>query len=192
MNNLEKPKKQRKQSTFTCDYCGTESTKDTSELNRNLKKGSKNYCNLSCTAKANNMNKTFEYSKSNKNIEHLNKIRTSRRDEFTPFRYIYRNAQSRSKDFDITLQDLKDIWELQNGICPYSKIPLVLPEDSKKTIKDPTIRASLDRIDSSKGYIKGNIQFVSTTINYMKNNLSHEETINFIQLLINNLSFDKD
>lgn len=193
MNNLEKPKKQRKQSTFTCDCCGTTSTKDTSELNRNLRLGRKNYCNLSCSAIANNKTKTFEYSRSEKNLEHLKTLRGSRRDEFTPFRYIYRIAKRRwKKEFNITLQDLKDVWELQNGKCVYSKVSLVLPEETQETIKDHTIRASLDRIDSSKGYIKGNIQFVSTVINYMKNDMSHERTIAFIQTMINNLSLDKD
>jgi hypothetical protein len=39
--------------------------------------------------------------------------------------------------------------------------------------------ASLDRIDSSKGYIKGNIQFVSVIANYAKNEMTHDEMLYF-------------
>ena len=45
---------------------------------------------------------------------------------------------------------------------------------SYKTCNKIDIRkqASLDRIDSSKGYVKGNVQFIVAPINYMKNTLS--------------------
>lgn len=41
---------------------------------------------------------------------------------------------------------------------------------------NPIFTASVDRIDSSKGYIPGNIQFVSTCINYLKNTMSDKDT----------------
>lgn len=41
--------------------------------------------------------------------------------------------------------------------------------------------ASLDRIDSSKGYIKGNVQFVSLPINYMKSTKSDIEIRQFLK-----------
>lgn len=82
------------------------------------------------------------------------------------------------------MNDLKEQWELQKGVCPYSKFQLELPNGTKKV--HHSIRASLDRIDSSKGYIKGNIQFVSTMINLMKSTLSHDETVDFINKLVKN------
>ena len=49
------------------------------------------------------------------------------------------------------------------------------------TRKDYDATASLDRIDSSKGYIKGNVQWVHKNINYMKQEMTNEEfLVNFI------------
>lgn len=42
-------------------------------------------------------------------------------------------------------------------------------------------RASLDRIDSSLGYVKGNIQFVPTPINLMKTTKSDKEIRLFLK-----------
>jgi hypothetical protein len=40
---------------------------------------------------------------------------------------------------------------------------------------------SLDRIDSSKGYIEGNVEFVCVSINYAKNGFSKQQMIDFIK-----------
>ena len=53
----------------------------------------------------------------------------------------------------------------------------------KANHNDPIYTASLDRIDSNKGYIKGNVQFISTAINYMKNNMSNEDTIKLCKII---------
>jgi hypothetical protein len=62
---------------------------------------------------------------------------------------------------------------------------MILPRSNsrKNIIKKCSILASLDRIDSSKGYIEGNIEFVCLAINYAKNGFSKEETQNFIKMI---------
>lgn len=52
---------------------------------------------------------------------------------------------------------------------------------------DTTGTASLDRIDSSKGYIKGNIQWVHKDINKMKNNYNQAYFINLCALVVDNV-----
>lgn len=52
---------------------------------------------------------------------------------------------------------------------------------------DVSIRASLDRIDSSKPYEVGNIQFISTPINYMKNSMSDEQTKTYLRVISANI-----
>jgi hypothetical protein len=44
--------------------------------------------------------------------------------------------------------------------------------------------ASVDRIDSSKGYIKGNVQWVHKTINKMKWGYSQGEFIEFCEAVV--------
>lgn len=46
---------------------------------------------------------------------------------------------------------------------------------------------SIDRIDSSKGYVEGNVVITTNKINLMKNDMSTEEFKNQIKLLYNNL-----
>ena len=74
---------------------------------------------------------------------------------------------------------------MQEGKCVYTHIPLTL---HKHGLNLPDIRysASLDRIDSTKGYIKDNVQFISTAINLMKNTLTTEQTKEFLQIIIQN------
>lgn len=170
-----KYKQNRKLITIKCDCCGKEFEKPVSEYNRNLKLGRANYCSRSCAGKMSNKN-----SKNVGNPSTL--IPNNRRDQYTPFRYYLRNAKKRFKEFDLNLEYLKQLWEKQKGVCPYTGIKLKLAE-YKANHNDPIYTASLDRIDSNKGYIKGNVQFISTAINYMKNNMSNEDTIKLCKII---------
>lgn len=76
----------------------------------------------------------------------------------------------------MTLAYLKEVWEKQNGVCPYTGLDLVLPDSTAGWKEGPNIRnASLDRRDSSKGYIEGNVQFVAIPINLAKSVFSADE-----------------
>jgi hypothetical protein len=99
------------------------------------------------------------------------------------------NKNRINKKRNISLEDLKQVWNNQNGLCSYTKIPLILVTHTNPRKDVPMWHlASVDRIDSSKGYDKDNIQFVSRTINYAKNNMSHEDMIKFLQFIKNNAS----
>jgi hypothetical protein len=68
--------------------------------------------------------------------------------------------------------DKEYVWELflaQDGTCALSGVPITLPVT---TLASGT--ASLDRIDSSKGYIEGNVQWVHKDVNKMKNALDQD------------------
>lgn len=104
-----------------------------------------------------------------------------------PFKYYYRNCKRRNHEFNLDLEYLEQLWNIQKGICPYTKVRLTL-NTHQKQLKDFRYSASLDRIDSSKGYIKGNVQFISTAINYMKSTMSDLECKEFLLQISKNLS----
>jgi hypothetical protein len=163
---------------LVCEICGKNFEREKREHKRNQKIGRKTYCSRSCSGKGNVINFPNGAEGDTSKL-----MKGSQKDEFSPFRYHLRKAKSRNKKFNLTLKDLKDVWDKQNGICPYTGIQLV--DWDYKAESNSLYTASLDRIDSSKGYFRENIQFVSKNINYMKNNLSHQETIDLCKIISN-------
>ena len=54
--------------------------------------------------------------------------------------------------------------------------------------KEYKFTASLDRIDSNKGYIKGNVQWVHKDVNTMKMDHTQEEFIKICTMVANHVS----
>lgn len=163
-----------------CDKCQKEFLKNQNEYNRSKLLGRKYYCSRICSATGN----ALHFGKK------VNRI-PPKKGPANPFLYYIRNCKRRGQhDFDLTIEYLKELWDNQGGKCAYSRLDLKLNNHSKR---DADIRytASVDRIDSGKGYIKGNIQFISTAINYMKHTMSHEHTVEFLNQL-SHLTFIKD
>ena len=169
--------------TVICDNCGKEFERPAKEVKRIKSKGRHLYCCRECVGKGLSRFRTgvSRGPASEKLLDHLKQISSNRNDEFTPFRYTFRCVKRRFKDVDITLNDLKEQWEIQEGLCPFTGLKLILPHDSNIHTIDFFHRASLDRIDSSKGYVKGNIQFISTPINLMKSDKSDESIRQFLK-----------
>ncbi len=98
-----------------------------------------------------------------------------------------KSAKRRNHECIVTLTDLKILWEKQKGICPYTGWKLIKLasmtecESTALTIN----RASVDRIDSKKGYIVDNIVFVAIIANLAKNIFTEQEVINFCQDVYN-------
>jgi len=84
---------------------------------------------------------------------------------------MFQGAKARSKknglDFNITIDDI-----VIPEKCPVLGIPLIAAVGNKIVSKNSP---SLDRIDSSKGYVKGNIRVVSHRANSLKSNATLEE-----------------
>jgi len=173
----------RKTVLIKCDHCGKMFEKVESEVKRNSKNGRHNYCSRDCSVRGAAASRTGKKrgQATGKSLEHLKEICGNRRDRYTPYRYTYRCIKSRFQDIDITIDDLVAQWEKQKGICPYTGYRLILPENGNIKKIDFFHRASLDRIDSSKGYIRGNIQFVSTPINLLKQEQNDADVKKFLK-----------
>jgi hypothetical protein len=102
------------------------------------------------------------------------------------YNHIVRSATGSKGRKEIELTITKEyVWDLfikQNRKCSLSGIELTFPTKHK----DKTYTASLDRIDSSKGYIEGNVQWVHKDINMMKRIYSQEYFINMCKLVAEN------
>ena len=94
------------------------------------------------------------------------------------------HARRRNIPFSVSNKYLWDLYRKQNGKCSLSGVSLSLVEPRYFGVYQRT--ASLDRIDSTKGYIEGNVQWVHKTINLMKLDLSEPEFIKWCQIVINN------
>ncbi len=163
-----------------CKNCGIIFEKPLTEIRRSEKFNRPHFCSRTCTGKHNIKN--FGDRKINYDIS---KHSNNRIDGYTKFKYHYRNILKRNQEVDITIEDLKNQWDKQQGFCVFSGIKLTLSSYTKIE-KNPIYTASLDRIDSSKGYIKGNIRWVSRAINWMKNNMDDIMVWELIDILIKN------
>ena len=99
---------------------------------------------------------------------------------------IRKNASLRNKTFstDVTPEYLYSLLESQNFKCAISGDNL-LPEDCSLDHIRKKLPLSLDRIDSTKGYIRGNLQWVTKRINWMKGDLSMSDFIALCNKIIN-------
>lgn len=99
-------------------------------------------------------------------------------------RWRWLGARDRSKshniDFSITLEDIKNLWFAQDGICALSGIKMTYELQNGRT---PT-NVSIDKIDHAKGYVTGNVQLVCMACNQIKSDLSEEEMYQFCKKIV--------
>jgi hypothetical protein len=72
------------------------------------------------------------------------------------------SAKSRNLEVSIKIEDVWNLYLKQNKKCALSGLPVLYSKDRRK------ITASVDRIDSKKGYTLDNIQIVHRDINRLK------------------------
>lgn len=95
--------------------------------------------------------------------------------------------EKRKKEYNIDLDYLLELWEKCNGICFRFKKKMT-------TLDNDLWLVSIDRIDSKKGYMKGNVQLVSSLYNQMKMNRTEEEmdkVFDQLKLVYSNTSSSK-
>jgi hypothetical protein len=157
----------------------------------------KTYCRPACKNCANR--KQLKYSTAWKNkvgySKEINKQRLEKRSTDDSYRelinsqkrktyrgtlnyQLYSRARQRALakniDFDINPEDI-----IIPEFCPYLNIKLEVG-NKNSYIKSP----SIDRIDITKGYIKGNIQIISMLANTMKSSASIEQLIFFAKSVL--------
>ena len=84
------------------------------------------------------------------------------------------------RDFNIDLLYVCEVYEAQRGLCAITgvKMTYVAGEGIVPT------NISIDRIDSSIGYAKGNIQLTCRNVNIMKSNMTMSELRHWSRLIV--------
>lgn len=146
----------------TCRKCKKELSLDFFTTDSSSKDG------LQRTCKECNRAKCIEWNSKNKDSLTLNRIR--------------HRALDKGIAFDI---DLSDIAYPEK--CP------VFGFDLERNCKVPQFNSpSVDRIDPSKGYVKGNIQVISQLANLMKQNATPAQLIQFAEWILKIYRKDTD
>ena len=92
----------------------------------------------------------------------------------TRFTKLQRSAEKRNIEFLVSLEYLSNLYESQNHICAITGRQINSIDD-----------ASLDRINSSKGYIEGNVQWTTYQANVSKHTMTMEELYQFCKDVLN-------
>lgn len=95
------------------------------------------------------------------------------------WRQIVNNADTRGHELSISMEQAQKIYNLQQGRCALSGLPIFFQEKTKNA----GWTASLDRIDSSAGYVMGNLQWVHKDVNLMKQAFSQARFAELCQLV---------
>lgn len=176
---------------LTCCRCNTKFEREIGEHNRSVRLGRPEYCGRSCVGLALNDRIDMSPELSKIRINNLKKgqdRKGRKRDEFTPFKGLLKSIKSRCKRkgmiCSITVEDIKKLWDKQQGKCIYSGLKMNLPKDSGGFRGRPAIRnVSIDRIDLSKSYEKNNIVLCCYAANIGKGIWKTSEYINFCKIV---------
>lgn len=96
-----------------------------------------------------------------------------------------RAANKRNLEFTITIELAWELFLQQKRVCALSGLPIVFAVSNFKN-EHGYRTASLDRIDSSKGYVEGNVQWVHKDVNWMKQDYSEKYFLEICSLIIKN------
>lgn len=114
------------------------------------------------------------------------KVKSCIKDRIAAARSINKNRFGipRSKT-NVTVDYLYKIYLKQKGRCIYTKIPFyIMPRGHRMEGNHPSrhpYALSIDRIDSSKPYRKGNLQLVTFLFNKMKQDNTNRELFGFFE-----------
>lgn len=97
--------------------------------------------------------------------------------------YLRAKAVSRTGEC-LSLDALETLWFSQNGNCALTGWPMTM-ELAKGVV--PT-NCSIDRKDSTIGYVPGNVQLVCRAANVAKHDLSQSDFLNMCRAVLENLN----
>lgn len=86
------------------------------------------------------------------------------------------DSKHRKLDNELTVEFINELYEKQNGLCYWFKVPLI-PSDTKKHPQQP----SIDRLDRNKGYTKDNVVLTCYSANIGRNETELSIWVDFLK-----------
>lgn len=100
------------------------------------------------------------------------------------WRKIHKAALQRDFEFTITIKEAWELFLKQDKKCALSGVPLIMCTNNDQYYIQT---ASLDRIDSTKGYTLDNIQWVHKRVNFLKRDYPESELVFWCTKIANKL-----
>lgn len=99
--------------------------------------------------------------------------------------YLRRKAKERNLSFELTSEQLWELFQKQNGKCALSGVELVLTTTINKqnNLDRSQLTASLDRINNLQGYTIDNVQWIHKTLNLMRREYTVNEFVHWCKLV---------
>jgi hypothetical protein len=108
-----------------------------------------------------------------------------------PGSWFSRYSKTKKREFTITIEQIYEMWIKQDKKCKLSGLDISFENFNNKKTRhryDLICTASLDRIDSKKGYILDNIQLVHKDINMMKKEYDQKYFIGLCKLVTDHIN----
>lgn len=143
-----------------------------------IRKHGRYYVQVRCTCGSNickDLPKSHLTSQLSRGCEKCSRFHTSKGHELLSGEYwshVVSGSKKRNIPFNITIEQAWDIYVKQNKKCALTDLDIIFEPNCthNKEINNRKIRtASLDRVDSKKGYELHNIQWLHKDVNRMKN-----------------------
>ena len=105
---------------------------------------------------------------------------------------IINRSKKANREVEINAKDIYELWVKQNKKCALAGLPIDFININKGNINrkeskyDLVCSASIDRIDSNKGYIKQNIQLVHKDVNMIKKEYDQNYFLTLCRLITEN------
>jgi len=158
--------------TYTCNICREVKEESCFAFSDN-KRGKRYECKLCYNKKSRAKDRVVIRTKEKARYE----------DPKFRFTFLVRNAKQRAKekgfDFEIDKEFVEHLYEKQNKVCAVTNRPFVFETNGveNRHMYSP----SIDRVDSSKGYTKDNIQLVTYHYNLAKSVYTHEDLLQMLK-----------
>lgn len=122
-------------------------------------------------------------------------------DTLSPFKRLFNTCggkqskngrgSSRGLPMDIDPEYLRQLWNEQSGRCPVTGWTMILPFPNTSggwPHGHHPRNASIDRIDQTKGYVRGNVRFVALMANYARHSWTDNDVVEFSRAVLSRLN----